>query len=51
MSCIFPSDLFDEEQDGTNHNANNHRLWVDLYSPKLYIDLMSDEVGYDYDEW
>lgn len=46
----------DEMDDGGSHDgshgkgdqvvpqAQNSRLWVDLYSPKSYIDLMSDEV-------
>ena len=26
-------------------NETNHNLWVEKYSPKCYIDLLSDDVS------
>jgi hypothetical protein len=28
-----------------NKDENNHNLWVEKYSPKSYIDLLSDDVS------
>ncbi|XP_067933442.1 chromosome transmission fidelity protein 18 homolog [Watersipora subatra] len=38
-------DLFGESEptEETKKNMENRSLWVDTYSPKVYIDLMSDE--------
>ena len=27
-----------------NKDENNHNLWVEKYSPKSYVDLLSDDV-------
>ena len=48
MSVMLHVVIFREDTHGDNDQVKpqnqNSRLWVDLYSPKSYIDLMSDEV-------
>ena len=41
---IFREDTHRDDDDQVKPQNQNSRLWVDLYSPKSYIDLMSDEV-------
>ena len=31
-----------------NKDDNNHKLWVEKYSPKNFIDLLSDDVKYEF---
>ena len=42
-TVFFREDTYGDNDQVKPQNQNS-RLWVDLYSPKSYIDLMSDEV-------
>lgn len=56
MEYFLFSDEADEDDTSRpiklTKDSQDSKLWVDLYSPRLYIDLMSDEVrAMSYQSW